>query len=551
MTFKTPQSSLSNPTSSMSPQPKNQTSTGISFILSPRVRRGMLLALMLGVADAVVLAQNALPPDQMSYQGYLVDGNGTPLGPTVPVNYSIVFRIYSASSGGTALWAENQTVTVDKGNFSVVLGEGAAEGSELRPNLNTIFNSSTASDRYLGITVKGLGGNNNEITPRLRLLTSPYSFLARTANSLVGSDGVSLISSESSALRISQPLQTTGGNARGANAVDLQVERTSSSPSQVASGANSVVVGGRRNTASQQGAIVVGGNNNVASGTWSFVGGGEWHTASGANSGILGGWGCDATGTSSFSMGRRAKAKHEGSFVYGDNADNDKSSTGNHQFLVYASGGMSINTSPESNTALTVSGKIKSTSADLGAATVTTLTASSTITGFGTIPVGGIIMWSGSTVPTGWALCDGTTSNGQQTPDLRGRFIVGSGAGSGLTSRSIGTKGGAETFTLTTSNLPAHNHTFDVNTSSAGSHYHGYKDIYWMENGGSTSPLGQDIRGSGDTDGNNEAWETDRNTGSAGDHTHNVNGTTSSVGSGTAVNNLPPFYALAFIMRVQ
>jgi microcystin-dependent protein len=519
----------------MSPQPKNQTSTGISSILSPRVRRGMLLALMLGVADAAVLAQNALPPDLMSYQGYLVDGNGTALGATVPVNYSIVFRIYSASSGGTALWAENQTVTVDKGNFSVVLGEGAAEGSELRPNLNTVFNSSTASDRYLGITVKGLGGNNNEIMPRLRLLTSPYSFLARTANSLVGSDGVSLISSESSALRISQPLQTSGGNARGANAVDLQVERTSSSPSQVASGANSVVVGGRRNTASQQGAIVVGGNNNVASGTWSFVGGGEWHTASGANSGILGGNSCEASGTMSFSMGRRAKAKHEGSFVYGDNADNDKSSTGNNQFLVYASGGMSINT----------------TSADLGAATVTTLTASSTITGFGTIPVGGIIMWSGSTVPTGWALCDGTTSNGQQTPDLRGRFIVGSGAGSGLTSRSIGNTGGTETHTLATGNLPAHNHTFDVNTGSAGSHFHGYKDIYWMENGGSTSPLGQDIRGSGDTDGNNEAYETDRNTGSAGDHTHNVNGTTSSVGSGTAVNHLPPFYALAFIMRVQ
>ncbi len=42
-----------------------------------------------------------------------------------------------------------------------------------------------------------------------------------------------------------------------------------------------------------------------------------------------------------------------------------------------------------------------------------------------TIPLGGIIMWSGSIayIPSGWSLCDG--SNG--TPDLRDRFVVGSG----------------------------------------------------------------------------------------------------------------------------
>ena len=57
----------------------------------------------------------------------------------------------------------------------------------------------------------------------------------------------------------------------------------------------------------------------------------------------------------------------------------------------------------------------------------------------GTIPVGGIILWSGAVarVPTGWALCDG--NNG--TPDLTDRFVIGAGAtyavadtGGGLTS---------------------------------------------------------------------------------------------------------------------
>jgi len=51
------------------------------------------------------------------------------------------------------------------------------------------------------------------------------------------------------------------------------------------------------------------------------------------------------------------------------------------------------------------------------------LTDADGLTGNGTIPVGGIIMWSGTiaNIPSGYALCNG--SNG--TPDLRNRFIVG------------------------------------------------------------------------------------------------------------------------------
>ena len=56
------------------------------------------------------------------------------------------------------------------------------------------------------------------------------------------------------------------------------------------------------------------------------------------------------------------------------------------------------------------------------------------IIGSGTIPVGGIIMWSGSIATINasedWALCDGGTKNGMATPNLKGRFIVGYDAGS-------------------------------------------------------------------------------------------------------------------------
>jgi microcystin-dependent protein len=88
-----------------------------------------------------------------------------------------------------------------------------------------------------------------------------------------------------------------------------------------------------------------------------------------------------------------------------------------------------------------------------------------------------------ATVPPGWLLCNGVAvsrttysalyaalggpnspwgqGDGSTTfnvPDLRGKVQVGAGAGPGLTSRSLAGSGGAETVTLTTAQIPAHNH---------------------------------------------------------------------------------------------
>src|SRR5262245_17186033 len=77
-------------------------------------------------ATTNVIAQTATnaPPNRMSYQGFLVDANGIPLATNTPANYPVVFSIWNAAVGGMKLWEESQVVTVDRGNFSVVLGEG-------------------------------------------------------------------------------------------------------------------------------------------------------------------------------------------------------------------------------------------------------------------------------------------------------------------------------------------------------------------------------------------------------------------------------------------
>ena len=135
--------------------PKNQNSfinMKNHSLLSTFARSVLTLLAVLAFYSSPATAGVPTPPDKMTYQGYLVDANGAALAPNKPANYPVVFRIYDASQGGTLLWSEQQIVTVDKGNFSVVLGEGTQYQSESREALSSVFNGSGASDRYLGIT---------------------------------------------------------------------------------------------------------------------------------------------------------------------------------------------------------------------------------------------------------------------------------------------------------------------------------------------------------------------------------------------------------------
>jgi Chaperone of endosialidase len=174
----------------------------------------MVLACFLGpnLAQGQV---TSTPPERLTYQGYLTDGNGAPLGTNAPKNYDVQFFIYQNETGGTNLWAEQQTVTVDNGYFSVLLGEGTPIG--IRPDLSTIFSGSAASSRYIQMTVLGIGagGANVNILPRLRFLTSPYAFLSRNSSAILGSNGSTLISSVGSTVIVSGVISGSGAGLTG------------------------------------------------------------------------------------------------------------------------------------------------------------------------------------------------------------------------------------------------------------------------------------------------------------------------------------------------
>jgi len=154
---------------------------------------GIMATALLALLAVSAHAQQGVPtpPGQISYQGYLTDANGAPLATNAPTNFDVFFRIYNSQNGTTANWGELQTVTVDRGYFSVLLGQGAPIGDStpFTNDLTTVFSGGDASVRYIGIQVR----NFNEIQPRLRLLSSPYALLASQSIALVGNTGTQVM----------------------------------------------------------------------------------------------------------------------------------------------------------------------------------------------------------------------------------------------------------------------------------------------------------------------------------------------------------------------
>ena len=178
--------------------------------------------------------------------------------------------------------------------------------------------------------------------------------------------------------------------------------------------------------------------------------------------------------------------------------------------------------------------------------------------GYALVPQGVIVMWSGTTsnIPTGWALCNGKFYNEtdftditstpaadaahtKKAPNLVNRFIVGA---SGSYGNGGGTGGG--TVNLTTANLPSHTHAIDHDHPNAvtGDHSHQFKAY---DCGSGTNAPTYD----------NDNTSSCSITPSTLNSTVNVDlpnftGTSGSTGSGTAVNIVPAYFALCYIMKL-
>jgi len=149
------------------------------------------------------------------------------------------------------------------------------------------------------------------------------------------------------------------------------------------------------------------------------------------------------------------------------------------------------------------------------------------------LPYGSIIMWYGSvaSIPYGWALCNGT--NG--TPNLVNQFVIGAGSdfqGSAVTSiTNTATQTGGSADAI----VPLHTHATIEPNEGAG---HEHQFNYYTTSSGNVA-AGSNLTGGNDTQ-------------LASSYTlyANANITIASTGTSTTYANLPPYYALCYIMKV-
>ncbi len=208
----------------------------------------LVVLLLFGMA-----LQSWAVPQLINYQGLLTRPDGSSLDTVV----AMTFKLYGASSGGTALWTETQpSCTVRVGLFNALLGSGAS-----------IPDSFHHSEIWLGITV----GDNSEMTPRSRIVSVGYSYRVGTVD---GANGGTI----SGDVNISGKANIGSGNANPGSYAFVAGENNTTS------GPYTTVAGGQDNNATGTSSVVGGGSFNRSRGNYSVVAGGGGSTAQDSNS---------------------------------------------------------------------------------------------------------------------------------------------------------------------------------------------------------------------------------------------------------------------------
>ena len=268
-------------------------------------------------------------------------------------------------------------------------------------------------------------------------------------------------------------------------------------------------------------------------------------------------------------------------------------------------GTSNVSVASDADITVTRGGTARLTVTSTGATVTGTLAATafsgdgSALTGITSFVSGMILMYTGSSAPTGWAMCDGT--NG--TPDLRDRFVVGQG-----TTYSINDTGGSKDAIIPThshgsgnyavgshthgdgnyaaashshsdGNYAAANHSHGRGNYTAASHTHNFKasnragdEDSWNNN--AKAFIGDHDNASFTRSGSNKIYHSGaltvsgnssnsapNVTGNSGNSAPNVTGTSgantpsfggnsSNAGVSATNKNLPPYYALAYIMKL-
>jgi len=226
--------------------------------------------------------------------------NNTTIGATTPSTGAFTDLTASGTTTLGANGANTQTFLANLGTGAFPWVQTSHASGEARIRAAAASGAATFSVSSLGSgTIRFYTDAFTNEQFRIARTASTINYVQVTGSALGIAPVISVQGTDTNIPLVLQPKGTgalqaqltdstaTGGNARGANAVDWQTNR--SAASQVASATGSVLVGGTNNVSSSSYSTVVGGYGDSATGSQSFVGSGENNTASGTSASVVGG----------------------------------------------------------------------------------------------------------------------------------------------------------------------------------------------------------------------------------------------------------------------
>lgn len=153
----------------------------------------LLLIVVFSLAASLLFGQkpvSAANPTTVNFQGKVVNSNGTNVSDGT---YTFVFKLYTVSSGGSAIWTEtDSSVSVTSGTFQVNLGASCPFFTANACNGSTPIDFNASNSLYMGITFNS--DPAGEMTPRVQFQSVPYAFNADKVGGVSASGLVQLAS---------------------------------------------------------------------------------------------------------------------------------------------------------------------------------------------------------------------------------------------------------------------------------------------------------------------------------------------------------------------
>jgi hypothetical protein len=258
--------------------------------------------------------------------------------------------IRAACPAGSGGWTDHGRWPLAPVPYALALPGLRTQPNATSPNLVGGYSGNSVHPNVVGAAIGGGGRSNypNQVTANFGVVGGGFNNLVRGQSAFIGGGLGNVATGTNAAVGGGYYNQAYGyGSVIGGGDSNWAVGDRSA----IGGGGSNqtwtslaTIGGGKDNLAIGELSVIGGGMQNVTGGVWATVGGGEANQATSIAATVPGGRENEAAGEHSFAAGRRAKARQDGCFVWGDDTDADVACDTADAFVVRASGGVTLYT---------------------------------------------------------------------------------------------------------------------------------------------------------------------------------------------------------------